>query len=661
MNAEPADLRRQTSAASKRDGPRRTAALRFPFSVFRPLGRNALLLLVLLAVPWPAWIQAQEISPLPPPVTRGLYRSHWFEFLNAHLEDDPRAAAKALGEIKRAAQAVGIHRLSDFSRAAAHEALKAARLGRPDRAERAYESAVALDDANYDALVSEIGFLLRQRSYQKAIGLLPRVTTALLATHESRLALLSSLALWIAFAIATATLGSIVILLLRHFPRFGHDVAEVSNRFLGPKTGAPLVLILLALPVAFGLGPIWLLSYWGILIHAYVDRGERTVLAAALLVFGLLTPFLEWVSHENIIERSPLYVAAVDLEERREDGSAEDGLRQAAVVFSEDPDVWFLIGIYAERAGDTERALASYDRAIQTGPKDYRAYLNRGNVRFQEGEYGQAIRDYEAAAERAPRNAEIHYNLSIARGEAYDFEGQAAEMARARQVSEGKVADWSNHPTLARVISAPYTVARARQKIEQWNAQPKSRRLPGHARPYQVLDVLLSPFTLAPWLTLLLASGLTAWRSHRGTLASECARCGKPFCRFCKRVGDPILYCSSCIRLFLRKESVDIQAQVAQTHEIRLRIRQADRTCRLTSLLFPGSHHYFSQRPSGGFFVLLFFFLFAAMAWVDERVFDPRQLHSPEGWRITGLVALAAAVGVWIVSQVTAWRESHGA
>ena len=30
--------------------------------------------------------------PMPPPVTRGLYRSRWFEFLNAHLEDDPRAA-----------------------------------------------------------------------------------------------------------------------------------------------------------------------------------------------------------------------------------------------------------------------------------------------------------------------------------------------------------------------------------------------------------------------------------------------------------------------------------------------------------------------------------------------------------------------------------------
>ena len=45
----------------------------------------------------PRMLPAQEaVSALPAPVTRSLYRAHWFEFLNAHLEDDARGAAAAL-------------------------------------------------------------------------------------------------------------------------------------------------------------------------------------------------------------------------------------------------------------------------------------------------------------------------------------------------------------------------------------------------------------------------------------------------------------------------------------------------------------------------------------------------------------------------------------
>ena len=53
----------------------------------------AFLLPLLFAAPV---LRAQEaISPLPPPVTRSLYRSHWFDFLSALLEDDAKASAAA--------------------------------------------------------------------------------------------------------------------------------------------------------------------------------------------------------------------------------------------------------------------------------------------------------------------------------------------------------------------------------------------------------------------------------------------------------------------------------------------------------------------------------------------------------------------------------------
>lgn len=635
--------------------------IRFFPSLPRFFGRLAPVAVALGSLWLPAVLSAQEaVPPLPPPVTRGLYRSRWFEFLNAHLEDDGRAAAAALADMRKTARAVGIHRLSDFSRTAVYEGRKAEELGRIERARRAYTAAVELDDTSVDALLSQIGFLLRQHSYAASLERLPWVGVALIGTHESRLALLSSIAIWTTTGFAAAVVAFVLVLILRHLPRIAHNLGELGGHWIGPRGAAPLIVLLLALPFAFGLGPLGAALCWSILLFPYSSRAERWVLGSALVLLGFVPPLLGVVARENIIERSPLFVAAVDLEEQREDGSAEDGLRQASAVFSEDPDVWFLLGMYAERSGDSERALASYDQAIAADSRDYRPFLNRGNVHFQEGDFAQAIRDYFAAAERNPRAAEAYYNLSIARGEAYDFDGQAAAMSRAREISESRVRGWIEHPTLARVVSAPYPLSRARQKVEQWNAQSKSRRLPGHAPPIRFPDAFLTPFVLAPWVAIALALVFAALLRSRGGLAAECTRCGKPFCPRCKRLGDPVLYCSDCVRLYLRKESAGIEAHVAQTREVHSRTRQRDVSCRLVSLVLPGAHLDLSDRPVASFLTLLLFLLLIAVAVIDMRLYDVRSLPPAHAWPVGTLASLVPAGILWLWSQKVAWKESHG-
>ncbi len=606
-------------------------------------------------------LRAQEgVSPLPPPVTRGLYRSRWFEFLNAHLEDDGKTAAAALADMQKTARAVGIHRLSDFSRTAVHEGRRAEILGRFERARRAYAAATSLDDANLDAQITKIGFLVRRGVYPEAARGVAELFASLLATHESRLAVLSSVATWAMFGFAAAIIAFGLAVMVHHLPRISHNLSEIGDRRLGSRSALPLTLVLLALPFALGLGPFWAGLCWCALVFPYGSKAERWVLGTGLVVLGLLPAVLSQIARENIIERSPLYVAAVDLEEQREDGSAEDGLRQASAVFAEDPDVWFLLGMYAERASDSDRALQAYDRAIAADPRDYRPFLNRGNVHFQEGDFAESIRDYEAAAQRAPRAAEIYYNLSIARGEAYDFDGQATAMAKAREVSESRVRGWTERPTLARVIPAPYSLERARRKVEDWNAQAKSRRLPGHAPPLRVQDLVFTPFTLGPWVLLALALLLARALDSREALAGECAKCGKPFCPWCKRPGDPVLYCSDCVRLYLRKESAGIEAHVAQTREVRGRARHRNWSCRLANFFLPGTHRAVSDRPFSAFLTLLLFLFFVAVALVDGRLYGLRPLPPPHSWHATTGVALGLAGILWLFSQRAAWKESHG-
>jgi tetratricopeptide (TPR) repeat protein len=444
-------------------------------------------------------------------------------------------------------------------------------------------------------------------------------------------------------------LATILALAVRHFPRAVHDIGENARRSFGRNGAVPFALVVLGLPVFVGLGPVWLVLYWGALLYAYTEKRERTVLAAGFLALALVPPLLAWITASNVEQRSPLFVAAIDLAERREDASAEDGLRQAASVFPEDSEVWFLLGIYAERSGDLLRAQSDYGRAIQADPADHRPILNRGNVRFAEGDYGEAVRDYIEAGKRSPGAAEIFYNLSLARGEAYDFEGQAAAIRRARDLSNSQVNGWTGNPTLSRVVPAGYSLAQARARMAAWDAQPKSRRLPGHgsARGWRQY---LSPWSLPPLSALALGTVLARVRRRRG-LAAECARCGRASCGRCRRWGESSVHCAMCSLMLHKKDDVDIEDQVAEMKAMQRRVRWRHRASRIASLILPGAHAFASDRPVRGAGGLFLFFFGLAAAIIDERLFDPLTLP-PEGRiRITVVAGAALAALVWLRAQ----------
>jgi tetratricopeptide (TPR) repeat protein len=630
--------------------------VRLPERASARLAAASSLLAILLAAA-PAFAQ-ETVSPLPPPQTRSLYRSSWFEYLSAFSENDMPTASKALEQMVKAAHRVGVHRLSDFSRTAVYLGRRAEKQGSPDRAERAFEAAVQLDDANPDAAVAVVAFLARHGRVMEAVKAVPRAAAALFATHESRVALLSLFGLFAAVAWGATVLAAILVLALAHLPRAVHDIRESARWHFGRSAALPLALLILALPLFVGLGPVWLVLYWGALLYPYARGRERRVLAIGLVGLAFVPPLLALLTQVNIQERSPLMVAAVDLAERREDASAEDGLRQASAVFPEDADVWFLLGVFAERSGDFEKARNAYNKATDADPSDYRPILNRGNVHFTEGDFGEAVRDYIEASKREPKSADVFYNLSLARGEAYDFQGQSDAIATAREISASQVAGWTNNPTVSRVVPAGYPIARAREHIERWNSQPKSRRLPGHGTAARPLNVMI-PWSLPPIGVLLLGALLTSRRARRG-LATECDRCGRVICNRCRRYNDPAQYCAMCSQIYLRKESVDIEIQVAETRAAQRRAKWRQRAGRIASLLFPGSRAIFEERAVAGVFTLFVFFFGLAAAILDESLFDPMTLPPTGGIRATVVAGAALAFLVWLRAQLAARRVVPG-
>lgn len=63
--------------------------------------------------------------------------------------------------------------------------------------------------------------------------------------------------------------------------------------------------------------------------------------------------------------------------------------------------------------GDTDAAIAAFDRAIAIAPKSALAYLNRGLAWRRNGDLGRALADLDQAVKLAPREARTYYNRSL--------------------------------------------------------------------------------------------------------------------------------------------------------------------------------------------------------------------------------------------------------
>lgn len=586
-----------------------------------------------------------------------MYRSHWFDLLSALQEDDVRAAGTALGAMIRSARAAGVRHLSAYSRTAL-QAARTAEKARAVHAAFAYDAAVRLDEASFDAAASRVGFGFRTGRFQEAVSRIPAAFGTLFASAESRLSFFSSLTIAIAIATAVGAIAAILGLFLTYFRRLWHDLEETASRPFGHRASTPLALLLLMLPLFVALGPAWLLLYWAALVYPYSERRERFVLAGALIALGLLPLLVDTVARENLIRRSPRYLAAVDLEERREDSSVEDALSSIAAASPDQPDVWYLLAMYAERSGDYPRAFAAYSRAIQADPKDYRAFVNRGNVRFVEGDYVGAIEDYEVAARHAPEAAEAFYNLSIARSEIYDFKGQERARARALQISRRDVDAWSSRPPMSRVVPAAYGLSTARERVvKHWGARIPGTPKSGKPR-FPAEEILLSPLSLAPWGALLFALALTAVRSRRG-VANECSRCGRGFCRVCKRYGGPALYCGRCVRLYTRKEEISKDMRETERGEAERRAGRRRGLIRLASLAAPGIHRFFAHRPYAAAVTVSLFFFALTLALPGPWLFDLRPLAAARDVHPGRIAAAAAAIALWITSNAGAWRQTR--
>jgi Flp pilus assembly protein TadD len=101
-------------------------------------------------------------------------------------------------------------------------------------------------------------------------------------------------------------------------------------------------------------------------------------------------------------------------------------------------------GTRLEQAGDRAGAIADYEKAAQTDPRDARAFSRLGVALSKQGQVDAAIDDLQKARDLMPENAGAHNDLGIALAQKGRFDDAIAEFQEAVRLMPGYAAAQAN-------------------------------------------------------------------------------------------------------------------------------------------------------------------------------------------------------------------------
>ncbi|MGD8394316.1 MAG: tetratricopeptide repeat protein [Candidatus Eiseniibacteriota bacterium] len=307
-----------------------------------------------------------------------------------------------------------------------------------------------------------------------------------------------------------------------------------SERLAG--AGAAIVL---ALPLAWGLGPLGV----GLVLLALGSRGnlrgDRALLMAGTAVILVLTigPGLA----PTVLEAPVLHDDATILASAQH-GTLTPAAEERLEALSETLPLADLVrGQALRRSGDSRGARAVLARYVERQPDDTIGHIALGNAHWDSGAVQRAATEYENALRMAPEDAVASYNLSIAFARMLRFEDANRLMARASKLDFATVSTGGGS-------GAATPLAPLVPTSRFWSVAADTGAPRGIASPYVVR--MLLPWNGGPlWPLFAVALALAFMvrrRLWRRLATFECSICGRQVCRRCVRRSRSRIFCRSC-------------------------------------------------------------------------------------------------------------------
>lgn len=584
---------------------------------------------------------------LPSALPRDLERG-WFQLTEAFEPFDANILRDRTDELVKLARTLELRRLTPYAQALV---LKARAL--PEEARILVLKQALLLDPWCPEVLFELASL--QLGHFQPEGILSAGRALFAFFSDGRLVRFRDASLLLFLILMVALVGGFWALLtvLQTMPRLWHDLMELAAHWRMGANSWVFAGFVAGLPLFLALDPIWWAFYLFSLCWGYWPRGQK-VLGAGLLVFFALAPLTIALGDRSFTHPpDPITRAARALQEKRYDPIALFELKSVEDLFADDPDFYLLKGDLERQYGLFDTSLSSYQEGLRLKPDDPALLLSAGIVQYLEGNYGAAVQLFTQSRDRGFDPVTVQYDLSLAFAHLYNFRESDEAIAAARQASAKRLRELTRGRD-SKLIIPTFSLANA--KLILGRKDPlvllnRGLRLP----PLSRRETLFSPLTLGALTALLLAVLHFFWRQQGVGFASACSKCGRTFCSRCKLSRETQTYCSQCVNIFLRRDMVPPELQLAKQKQLARREKLLRLRRRLADVLLPGFGLLLEGRHFPGMILLLSSSVLMLMAtfWLPKIV-RPLMLHSP--LRPFQLFLAAA----WLLLLVTAQLTKPG-
>ncbi len=514
----------------------------------------------------------------------------------------------------------------------------------PQQALQILSCAVTLDPSAPEPWFARAALDLRRAAVPSALAALWRGGWALFL--DSRTADVAQAGAYLATLVTAVTAFFLwgLLALRRTIPLIWHDLVETTGSWRLGRNGVGIALLIAGLPIFVSLDVVWLGLWLLALGWAYLDRLQRALgLLGFLLVAAAPTLIESGVRHLSF-PADPVHRAAATLAERRWDSRISDELDGLAELLGDQPGFHQLRGDTYRAQGRFDVALWAYREGLRLNPNHPALLLGQGTIHFLQGEYHAALESFQRARDAGADRAVVSFNLSLTLAHTYNFRESDEMLQQALAEDKRRLAALTRGREHSLILPT-FTPADADALLATKERVLLVNR--GLVQPPLVVERTLGhPLTLAALLALVIAIVHSLLREKGGILAQACAKCGRAFCRRCRLAHESQTYCSQCINIFLKKDMVPIDAQLAKRRQLARRRFALALERRVADLLLPGLGLLFHGRPRLG--LPLAAISAAAVAvgalWFPLYV-SPALLQVPS-WPVTLLAGTAFALSL---------------
>jgi tetratricopeptide (TPR) repeat protein len=404
-----------------------------------------------------------------------------------------------------------------------------------------------------------------------------------------------------------------LICLFRYGVLLFHDFSDLfPSRKMPGVLSVLLCLLMLGLPVAAGLSWWWLVSWWLVVMSAYMKRGEA-FLACLWFIFLLGSPvFLSRYGVFAATRSDAALMAALRVRSGVPSGSDLSVLESELDKRPDDLLVRFSLAQLLQREGRFNKAATVYGPLFGDKRTAQEAYNDVAEIYLWNGQLDQVFRALSAAVDSGGPRAEVLFNLGQYYREAEQLVQMDKEYNAARRIDQKKVelltdrgGEWKLNRFMAS-LPAPRSLV--------WERSLAGSAMAGAAFPaiwnswmgWPSGLLFLAMAIAGPVLILMLRIIGKGWK-----LSTRCSSCGRPICLTCQKPPRQPGMCTPCYNVFRGEGGVDLKVKMQKRAEVQRYRDIWSRSGLALAILAPGSGQMLLGWTGAG----AAFFCWVAAAW----------------------------------------------